>query len=103
MNNPAPLRKLLLTIGCVCLVVGLLPWWSTAKPDTKLERSIFSIGVPIDPWCRFVKEREEKPDGTVTFTTLHEYQVGLLSAFPTLAGVVLLVIGLRKQPIPTTS
>jgi len=99
MSSRAAPRNVLLIVGAVCLAASFLPWWSTEKASAPtIERHLFTIGIPSDPWFRHVSEMKEEADKTVTYTTLREYQVGIPSAVAAAAGVILLVVAWRHRP-----
>jgi hypothetical protein len=82
------------------VLASLLPWWSTVQPSPGTTQRVFSIGVPVGPWFRHIKQEKANPDGTTEYSTFQEYMFGPASAFPLLIGVGLLIAS-RKGASPS--
>ncbi len=93
-------RRVILTIGALCLVAAFMPWWSTARPSPNVEQRIVSIGPPVWPLFKFIKERMDNPDGTTTYSSGTMVLVSPVSAFLWGAGIVLIVLALRNRGGP---
>jgi hypothetical protein len=101
MSEKRPRLKILPAIACSCIVASLLPWWSERLlivPPTRVEQSVFTIGVPWSPWFERVKEKKENPDKTVIYSTKTTYFPISLSAAAGAVGVILLIAAWCVRP-----
>jgi hypothetical protein len=94
--------QVLRILGCVCIVISLIPWWSQrllTVPPARIEQDVFTVGVPWGPWIERVKEKKENADDTVTYSTRTTYFPISLSAGLSALGVILLIVGWRMRSV----